>query len=227
MNHAWQYYQTTKFAIAFEQFCLLNPLLQFCLQNNYLLHFESKMASSCCNSSTPVSPLGTPFSCVLVTRWLIYKMLHNTQDKFTKEAAHLWGLPLILFNLARQLRLFLVQVLSLWTMILIGRMLPIILLLTIIQLIDLHLLLAYGPNLVRARILMNSWPTYLVDLLILLTLIRPPVLILIYEELKLASLTLSVALSLTSLIISCSNVTYISMLTWCNSTWTVWKSTLQ
>ena len=51
-----------------------------------------------------------------------------------------------------------------------------ILLLTIIQLIDLYLLLAHGPNPVGMRILMNNWPKYLADLLIL---IRLPVPILI------------------------------------------------
>ena len=29
VNRAWQYYQTPKFAVASEQFHLLNPLLQF------------------------------------------------------------------------------------------------------------------------------------------------------------------------------------------------------
>jgi len=48
---------------------------------------------------------------------------------------------------------------------------------------------------------MNSWPIFLVDLLILLTLIRLLDLILIQRELKPISLTLSVALSLTSSII--------------------------
>ena len=64
-------------------------------------------------------------------------------------------------------------------MILIGRMLPLILVLTIIQLIDLHFLLTHGPNTVRAIILMNNWPKYLADLLTLLMLIRLPDLILI------------------------------------------------
>ena len=71
----------------------------------------------------------------------------------------------------------------------IGRMLPLILLLTIIQLIDLYLLLAHGPNPIRAIILMNNWPKYSADLLTLLILIRLLVLILIQEELKPASLT--------------------------------------
>ena len=40
-------------------------------------------------------------------------MLHDNQDKSTKEATHLQGLHLAPFNLARQLCLFLDQVLSL------------------------------------------------------------------------------------------------------------------
>ena len=97
-------------------------------------------------------------------------------------------------------------------MILIGRILLLILLLTIIQLIDLHLLLAYGLNPVRVRILIKNWLMYLADLLIHLILIRLLVLILIQEELKSVSLTPSVVLSLTSSIISCSNAIYISMI---------------
>ena len=63
----------------------------------------------------------------------------------------------------------------LWTIILTGRMLSLILLLTLLQLIDPHLLLAHGPNPIRVRILMNNWPMYLADLLTLLILIRLPV----------------------------------------------------
>jgi len=74
---------------------------------------------------------------------------------------------------------------------------------------------------------MSSWPTYLVDLQTLLILIKLPVLILIQGELKLTSLTLSVALSLISLIISYSNVISTSMLIWCNLTQTLQKSTSQ
>ena len=47
------------------------------------------------------------------------------------------------------------------------------------------------------------------------------------RELKPTSPTLSVALSLTSSTISCFNVTYISILTQHNLTWTLWRSTLQ
>ena len=154
-------------------------------------------------------------------------MHHNAQDKFTKEAIHLRGLCLVQFNLAEQLCLFLAQVLFLQTIILIGRMLLLILLLTIIQLIDLHLLLTHGQNPVRVIILMNSWLTYLVDLLIHLILIRLLVLILIQGELKPASPTPSVALSLISSIIFCFNAVYISALIQCNSTWTLRRSTSQ
>jgi len=65
MNYAWQYYQTPKSAITSEQFYLLNLLLQFHLQNN-LSTSKSKMAFSCCNSSTStlVPLLGTPFNTI-------------------------------------------------------------------------------------------------------------------------------------------------------------------
>jgi len=98
-------------------------------------------------------------------------------------------------------------------MILIGRMLLLLILLLIIQLIDLLPLLTHSQNSVRAIILMNSWLTYSADLLTHSILIRLLDLILIQGELKPASLTPLVALSLTSSIISYSNVTYISMLT--------------
>ena len=76
---------------------------------------------------------------------------------------------------------------------------------------------------VRVIILMNSWLTYLADLLTYLMLIRLLDLILIYRELKPISLTPSVALSLTSSLISCSNVAYISTLIQCNLIWTLQK----
>ena len=139
-------------------------------------------------------------------------MCHDAQEEFIKEANHLQGLSLVQFNLAEQFRLFLAQVLFLQTTILIGRMLSLILLLIIIQLIDLHLLLAHGPNSVGMRILMNNWPKYSADLLIHLILIRLLVPILIQGKLKSIFPISSVALSLTSSIISYSNVIYISML---------------
>ena len=101
-------------------------------------------------------------------------------------------------------------------MILIGRILLLILLLIIIQLIDLHFLLTHSPNTVGVP--MNNWLMYLANLLTHLILIRLPVPVLIQGELKSAFLILSVVLSLTSLIISCFNIVYISILIWCNST---------
>jgi len=103
-------------------------------------------------------------------------------------------------------------------MILTGRMLPLILLLILLQLIDLHLLLTYSQNPIRVIILMNNWLMYLANLLTHLILIRLPDLILMQGELKPTSPISSVALSLTSSIISYSNVTYISILTRYNST---------
>ena len=139
------------------------------------------------------------------------QMLHNDQDKFTKETTHLQGLHQVPSILDEQFCLFLAQVLSLQTMILTRRILPLLILL---QLIDLLFLLTYGQNPIRAIILMNSWPTYLM-------LIRLLDLILFQEKLKSVFPTSLVALSLTSSIISCDNVTYISVLIQHNSTQTL------
>jgi len=124
VNCTWQYYQTPKSTVTSEQFHLLNPLLQFCLQFNFVF----------CTSKSKWLPLAITlqlwfhclgyssiWSCISVTRWLICQMHYDTQDKFTKEAVHLQGLLLVQFNLAKQFLLFLAQVLSLRTMILIGR----------------------------------------------------------------------------------------------------------
>jgi len=176
VNRAWQYYQTSKSAVAFEQFHLLNPLSQFRLQFNFVLcTSKSKWLLFTITLQLQSHCLGHPsiWSHVSVTTWLICQMHHDAQDEFTKEAVHLWGLLLVQFNLAKQFCLFLAQVSSLWTTILIGRMLPLILLLTLLQLIDPHLLLAHGQNPIRVRILMNNWLTYLADLLTYLILIRP------------------------------------------------------
>jgi len=100
-------------------------------------------------------------------------------------------------------------------------MLPLILVLTIIQLIDPHFLLTHSPNSVGVIILINNGPKYSANLLTLLILIRLPDLILIQGELKPVSPTPSAALSLTSSIISYSNASYISMLIWHNLTWTL------
>jgi len=111
--------------------------------------------------------------------------------------------------------------------ILIGRILLLLILLLIWHLIDLLFLLAHGQNPVGVIILMNSWPMYLVNLQTPLILIRPLVLILIQGELKPAFPTLSVTLSLTSSIISYSNVVSTFVLILCNLIWTLQKSTLQ
>ena len=100
-------------------------------------------------------------------------------------------------------------------MILTGRML---LLLILLQLIDLLLLFAHGQNPVRVIMLINSWLIYLADLLTPLMLVKLPDLIPTQGELKPVSLISSVALSLISLIISCSNIAYISVLTQYNLT---------
>ena len=62
VNRAWQYYQTPTSAVASEQFCLLNSLLQFRLQPTRLRTSKVQMAFSHRNSSTLVPPLGTPFN---------------------------------------------------------------------------------------------------------------------------------------------------------------------
>ena len=94
VNHAWQYYQTPKSAIASEQFHLLNPLLQFCLQSTWLCTSKSKWLSL-----TVILQLwshrlehSSTRSCVSVTRWLTCQMCHDAQDKSIKEAVHLRGL---------------------------------------------------------------------------------------------------------------------------------------
>jgi len=65
VNRDWQYYQTPKFAIAFEQFHLLNPLSQFHLQFNLTnSHFKVQIASSRYNSSTLIPLLRTSFNMI-------------------------------------------------------------------------------------------------------------------------------------------------------------------
>ena len=76
VNRTWQYYQTPKSAVTSKQFRLLNSLSQFRLQST--LHFKVQMASSRCNSSTPVPLLGTPF---------------NTISRFSKPMAYLPNAP--------------------------------------------------------------------------------------------------------------------------------------
>ena len=135
VNRAWQYYQTSKSTVVSEQFHLLNPLLQFHLQFNLTIRIsKSKWPLLAIILQLQSYCLGHPsiWSCISVTRWLIHQMCYNTQNESTKETVHLWGLLPVQFNLAGQFCLFLAQVLFLQTTILIGRMLPLILVLTII-----------------------------------------------------------------------------------------------
>ena len=98
----------------------------------YNSHFKVQIASSHRNSSTPVPPLGTPFntiSCFSDQMAYLSNMPWCSRQISIKEAIHLQGLLPVQSNLARQFRLFLAQVSSLQTMILIGRMLPLLILL--------------------------------------------------------------------------------------------------
>ena len=72
------------------------------------------------------------WSCISVNQWLICQTRHNAQDDSISETIHLWGLPPVQSNLPRQFCLSLAQVLFLQTMILIGRMLPLLILILII-----------------------------------------------------------------------------------------------
>ena len=131
VNCAWQYYQTPKSAVASEQFHLLNLYRSSICKSISLRTSKSKWLPLTIILQLQSHRLGHPStqSCVSVTRWLICQIHHDIQDKSINKAVHLWGLLLVQFNLAGQLCLFLVQVLSLWTMILIGRMLPLLILL--------------------------------------------------------------------------------------------------
>ena len=134
VNHTWQYYQTPKSAVASEQFRLLNLLSQFHLQSIPLRTSKSKWLSLTVIPQLQSHCLGhsSTWSCISVNRWLIHQTCHNIQDNSISEAVHLRGLPLVQSNLPRQFCLSLAQVSSLRTIILIGRMLPLILVLTII-----------------------------------------------------------------------------------------------
>ena len=97
-----------------------------------LFTLQSLMAFSCYNSSihsgsTPVLLLGISFnkfhvSAITLLRH-IYQIPYNTQDISTKETNHFQDLQLTLFNLPRQFSLSLAQVLFMWTIILIEKML--------------------------------------------------------------------------------------------------------
>ena len=82
-------------------------------------------------------------------------------------------------------------------------------------------------NSIIVIILISNWPMYLATLQTYLLLIKILDLILIQEKLKLVSLTYLAILSLTSLIISCFSIIFISLLILCNLIWTLWKLTLQ
>ena len=131
VNHAWQYYQTTKSTVASEQFHLLNLLSQFHLQSISLCTSKSKWLPLAVILQLRSYLLGrsSTQSRVSVTRWLTCQMHHDAQDESINEAIYLWGLLLVQSNLAGQFHLFLAQVSSLQTMILIGRMLPLLILL--------------------------------------------------------------------------------------------------
>ena len=122
VNHAWQYYQTPKSAVTSEQFRL---------QSISLHTSKSKWLPLTVILQLRSHHLGHPLtrSRVSVTRWLIHQMYHNAQNESINEAVHLRGFLLVQSNLAGQFHLFLVQILSLQTMILIGRMLPLLILL--------------------------------------------------------------------------------------------------
>jgi len=134
VNRAWQYYQTPKSTVASEQFRLLNLLSQLRLQSNPFRTSKFKWLPLTIIPQLRSHRLGHPStrSHVSVNRWLICQTRHNAQDNSISEAVHLRGLPLVQSNLSRQFCLSLAQVSSLQTMILIGRMLPLILVLTII-----------------------------------------------------------------------------------------------
>jgi len=128
VNHAWQYYQTPKSAVTSEQFCLLNLLSQFCLQSILFHTSKSKWLPLAVISQLQSHHLGPPStrSRISVNQWLIHQMRHDAQDDSISEAVHLRGLSLVQSNLPRQFHLSLAQVSSLRTMILIGRMLPLL-----------------------------------------------------------------------------------------------------
>jgi len=115
----------------------------------------------------------------------------------------------------RQSHLFLAQVLFLQTTILVGRILPLLILL--VDIITLTILLTCGQNpSVAIILLMDNWPMFSVILLTHLMPIRLLVLILIQEELKLTFPILLVVLSSTT-----STIIFTSMQILCNSIWTL------
>ena len=65
VNHAWQYYQTSQVCCHFWAVPPAKPSVAVLSVIHSTSHFKVQMASSCCNSSTPVPPLGTPFNMIL------------------------------------------------------------------------------------------------------------------------------------------------------------------
>ena len=133
VNCAWQYYQTPKSAVASEQFCLLNLLSQFCLQSILLCTSKSKWLPLAVIPQLRSHCLGHPStrSRVSVNWWLICQTRHDIQDDSISKTIYLQGLPLVQSNLPGQFCLSLAQVSFLWTMILIGRILPLLILILI------------------------------------------------------------------------------------------------
>jgi len=136
----------------------------------------------------------------------ILQMSHNSQDIFIKN----WLSPWFLAHTIQSAQIVsLIPSLSIVLMNNDPNWKNAMLLLLILLLIDLIFLifLAYNQNSNITIILsMNNWLTYLVILQTHLILIKIPVPTLTQEKLKHISLILLVVLSLTSLIISFSNV---------------------
>ena len=111
-------------------------------------------------------------------------------------------------------RLIIILSIYVWLTLTLAKVCPHSCLITL--LIDLILLLAHSQNSNATIILMSNWLTYLVILQTNLLLIKLLILILIQEKLKPIFLTLSVALSLISFIISYFNIVFISTPIPCN-----------
>ena len=100
VNRTWQYYQTSKSAVVSEQFCLLNPLLQFHLKSISLYTSKSKWLPLAIILQLRSHRLehSLKWFCVLVTRWLIHQMYHNVQDKSIKDVMGHFGYKQFLFS---------------------------------------------------------------------------------------------------------------------------------
>ena len=100
VNHAWQYYQTSKSAVTSQQFRLLNLLSQFHLQSISLGTLKSKWLPLAIIPQPQSHRLGHPStrSRVSVNQWLICQMRHDAQDDSISEAVHFRGLSLLQSN---------------------------------------------------------------------------------------------------------------------------------